>query len=96
MVEGVDPINLPVRRVPFSLRDGVKTAVLKMLADGVIERADDSAWCSPIVPVRKPDVSVRICIDYRALNEVTPQVRHYMPTLKELWIKQGVWLPIYP
>ncbi len=82
--EGVEPINQPVRRVPFALRDGVRTAIDKLVVDGVIERADGSQWCSPIVPVKKPDGSVRICVDYRALNDVTPQVRHHMPTLEEL------------
>ncbi len=84
------PVNLPVRRVPFGLRDGVKTAIDKMAVDGVIEEADDSSsWCSPIVPVKKPDGSVRVCIDFRALNEVTPMTRHYMPTLEELLDRAG-------
>ncbi len=89
VVAGVDPINLPVRRIPFSMREGVREAVGKMERDGVIERMDDSSWCSPIVPVKKPDGSVRVCVDYRALNEVTPQIRHYMPTLEELLDKAG-------
>ncbi len=53
-----------------------------MVADGVIEEAEDSAWCSPIVPVKKPDGSVRVCI-------VTPMVKHYMPILNELLDRAG-------
>ncbi len=87
--EGAEPVNLPVRRIPFSLRDGVRAAIDKMVEDGVIERVEDSPWCSPIVPVKKPDGSVRVCVDYRALNEVTPMVRHYMPTLDELLERAG-------
>ncbi len=83
------PVNLPVRRVPFNIRGGVKDALTRMVDDGVIEPVRDSRWCSPIVPVRKPDGSIRVCVDYRAVNEVTPLVRHYMPTLDELLERAG-------
>ncbi len=81
-------VNLPVRRVPFKLREGVETAITKMLRDRVIEEST-SVWSSPIVPVVKPDGSVRVCVDYRGLNEVTPLQRHYMPTLEEVLDRAG-------
>ena len=91
------PVNLPVRRVPFNIRGGVKDALTRMVDDGVIEPVRDSRWCSPIVPVRKPDGSIRVCVDYRAVNEVTPLVRHYMPTLDELLERAGgLWCPVDP
>ena len=37
---------------------------------GIIRKAD-SPYASPVVIVRKPDGSNRICIDYRKLNKVT-------------------------
>ncbi len=76
VTEGVKPVNQPVRRVPFSLKEGVKEAVSELVEQGIVERADDSLWCSLIV--RKPDGSVRVCVDFRALNEATPQIRHHM------------------
>ncbi len=67
----------------------MKEAVSKLVEQGIVERADDSLWCSPIVPVRKPDGSVRVCVDFRALNEATPQIRHHMPTLDEVLDQAG-------
>ncbi len=59
-----------------------------MIENGVICESE-SEWCAPVVPVRKPDGTVRICIDYRKLNEQTPLNRYYLPTLDELVEKVG-------
>ncbi len=60
MAEGCVPVNLPVRWVPFKLREGVETAITQMLRDGVIEEST-SVWSSPIVPVVNLTV-VFVCV----------------------------------
>ncbi len=62
--------------------------VQQMLEDGVIEPSK-AEWCSPTVPVAKPDGSVRVCIDYCGLNELTPLKRYNMPTLEDLLDQAG-------
>ena len=42
----------------------------KMEAQGLIE-SRDSPWASPLVIVTKKDGSVRVCVDYCALNEIS-------------------------
>ncbi len=37
----------------------------------------------------KPDGSVRICIDYRELNNITPQRRYYLPSLEDIMERAG-------
>ena len=45
------------------LKDRVREEVLKLVDLGIVVESR-SPWVSPVVPVPKPDGSVRICIDY--------------------------------
>ena len=62
-------VNQPYRLSPNE-RDIIRTEVSKMLKMGVV-RPSQSPWGSLPVLARKPDGSVRFCIDYRAVNKVT-------------------------
>ena len=53
-----------------------------MLEDGVIERSA-SEWASPLVIVRKPSGDLRICVDYRKLNEATKVASYPLPNITE-------------
>ena len=61
------------------MRDEVKA----MLRIGVIEPSTNP-WTSPIVPVRKKDGRLRLCVDYRSLNTITTEDRYQMPHVDEL------------
>ena len=59
-----------------------------MLKAGVIEPST-SPWTSPIVPVRKKDGGLRLCVDYRRLNSITTEDRYQMPRVDELVERLG-------
>ena len=49
------------------------------------EKVDFSDWATPIVPVLKPDGTVRICGDYKVMiNPVLEVLEYPMPTAEEL------------
>ncbi|KAF9761708.1 Retrovirus-related Pol polyprotein from transposon [Nosema granulosis] len=50
-------------RVPMHFETPISEEIDKNLRLGII-RPSNSPWCSRIVPVTKPDVSLRMCIDY--------------------------------
>ncbi len=85
---GAEVVSLPPYQIPQKLKPLVSEEVQKLVDNGVIVPSN-SKWCSPIVPVRKPDGSIRVCVDSRKLNEKTPINRYYLPTLEELVERVG-------
>ena len=74
----------PPYQVPIHLRGEVNKELDKLLSSNIIEPSQATDWCAPIVPVRKPDKSIRLCIDYREINRMTPLDRHIIPTLPQI------------
>ena len=48
------------------------------------EQESTSSCVSPMVTVRKPDGSARLCIDFNAINAVTAPLPFYMPRVEEV------------
>ncbi len=85
------PIHLPPRHLPITKQDVEQAEVQKMLDQGVIEPCQ-SRWASPVVLVTKKDGSIRFCVDYHKLNDVTHKDAYPLPriddTLDTLWGSQ--------
>ena len=77
------PISQSVRPTAPADRAVVREEVQKMLESGAI-RHSRSPWASPIVLVRKKDGSVRFCVDYRRLNDITKKDVHPLPRTSDM------------
>ena len=62
---------------------------IKELLDGGAIRPSSSPWGSPVLFVKKPDGSLRFCVDYRALNSLTVKDRYPLPRGEELLDQLG-------
>ena len=82
----------PIAKRPYTLalkhHDWVKAEIDKLLEAGVI-RESDSSWSAPIVVVPKSDGGKRLCIDYRALNQITRTYIWPMPRIEDILAKLG-------
>jgi len=81
-----EPIKGKDYPLPHSLRETLSKEIDNMLAMGVIEEST-AAYASPVVIVKKPDRSKRVCVDYRKLNRVTIFDPEPMPTVEEIFAK---------
>ena len=76
------PIKQAPRRVPLHKKRDIADEVNKMLRRGVIEPCD-SPWASPIVLAGKKDGTVRFCVDFRRLNDVTRKDAYPLPRIED-------------
>ena len=82
ITEKCPPIKQHMRRIPFHLKPEADKEVSKMLKAGVIEPSS-SPWAAPVVLVRKKDGSIRYCIDYRKLNDITKKDSYPLPRIDD-------------
>lgn len=79
--------EIPVQRayssVPKPLFKEVKEYVQDLLMKGWIVKSK-SSYAAPVVCVRKKDGTLRLCIDYRLLNQKTIPDRHPLPRIQDL------------
>ncbi len=61
--EGSAVVNLPPHQVHVSIRPAVSNEIQKLLAQGIIVESD-AEWSSPVVPFRKKDGTIRLCVDF--------------------------------
>ena len=82
------PRAVPNRHIPLAERVELKNELDRLVKTGVIVKDDDPCeWSSPIVRVRKPDGSLRICLDPQNLNECLIRNRCEIPTTTEIFAR---------
>ena len=76
------------RPVPFALKDKIADELLRLEKEGVLEKVESAEWATPIVPVLKPDNTVRICGDYKVtINPMLDVPEYPLPTAEKIFSK---------
>ena len=76
------PIRIPPRRAPMTMKNAVDEEVQRLIDNNLVVKSK-SPWAFPLVPIKKKDGSIRICVDYRKLNEVTLHDSYPLPKIQE-------------
>jgi hypothetical protein len=81
---GAQPQFRPIYRLSQVETEEVIKQVKLLLELGFIEPSS-SPWGAPILFAAKKDGTLRMCIDYRALNAVTVKNRYPLPRIDDLF-----------
>ncbi|XP_070677556.1 uncharacterized protein [Malus domestica] len=82
LLPGTDPISLtPYRMAPTELRE-LKVQLQELVDKGFIQPST-SPWGASVLLVRKKDETLRLCIDYRQLNQL--KVSEWIFKKWQLW-----------
>ena len=76
------PVRQRYRRIPPSEYEVVKEHINQLLENQII-RESSSPYGAPIVLVKKKDGSLRMCVDYRQLNNKTRKDAFPLPRIEE-------------
>jgi hypothetical protein len=84
LIPGTTPIaKRPYRLAPTELAE-LKLQIADLQQKGYI-RPSSSPWGAPVLFISKKDGSMRMCIDYRSLNEVTIKNKYPLPRINDLF-----------
>jgi hypothetical protein len=82
------PGTAPIYKTPFRMTTPelveLKEHIKELLEKGFI-RLISSPWGAPVIFVPKKNGTQRLCVDYRALNEVTVKNKYPLPRIDDLF-----------
>ena len=85
-------LHPPISQGPYNTPQTLIASVnkeLEWLRQKGFIRESSSNWASPMVTVRKPDGTARLCIDFKAINAITTPLPFYMPRVEEVLERVG-------
>jgi hypothetical protein len=81
------PGTMPIYKTPFRMTTPelaeLKEHIRELVEKGFIHPSS-SPWGAPVIFVLKKDGTQRLCVDYRALNEVTVKNKYPLPRIDDL------------
>ena len=83
LVPGQQPTSRPTYRMSQPEMDELKKQLTESLAKGYIQESK-SPYGAPVLFVKKKDGTMRMCVDYRALNKITIKNKYPLPRIDEL------------
>jgi hypothetical protein len=82
------PGTAPIYKTPFRMTTPelaeLKEHIKELLEKGFI-LPSSTLWGAPVIFVPKKDGTQRLCVDYRALNEVTIKNKYTLPWIDDMF-----------
>ena len=82
--DGAQPYARPLRRMSTQELDELKKQLQEYLDTGRLQ-ASESPWGTNVIFAKKKDGSLRFCVDYRGLNDLTVRNSYPLPHMDDLF-----------
>ena len=83
--ENAVPRFCKARPMPYAIKEKIEKELNKLVQEGILQPVELSEWAAPIVPVVKPDQSIRICGDFRlTVNQALETERYPLPKIEDI------------
>ena len=83
--EGAKPVFMKDRPVPYSLVEKVEKEYDRLVQSDILYPVSCSNWASPVVHVPKSDGSIRVCGDYKGINERIEDDVYKLPSVQDMF-----------
>lgn len=77
------PISVPPYRMSEPNKKVLHEELNRLLQEDIIEECE-SPYAAPVVLVPKPNGSIRLCVNYQSLNEITVSDKYPLPRIDDL------------
>lgn len=84
LMPGTAPISRRPYRMPANELEELRKQIKELQDKGYV-RPSSSPWGALVLFVKKKDGSMRMCVDYRSLNEVTIENKYPLPWIDDLF-----------
>ena len=84
LIPGTGPISKRPYKMPVNELAELKEQIRELQAKGFI-RQSSSPWGAPVLFVEKKDGTLRMCVYYRYLNDVTIKNKYPLPVINDLF-----------
>jgi hypothetical protein len=82
--EGTKPFKKKLRKMNLKVSPQVQKELQKMVEAGIIKPIRYSSWVSNLVIVRKKTGDIKICVDFRNLNQASLKDNYPLPNMEYL------------
>ena len=80
----VKPFRQKLRRVNLALFSIIEKKVKKLLYAKIIVPLQYSSWVANLVPIRKKNGEIRLCVDFRNLNRSSLKDNYPFPKIEQI------------
>ena len=86
----VDPTVPPkfykARALAYTMRDKVAKELERLTNEGIITPVPHAKWAAPVVPIQKPDGTIRLCGDFKLTANLSARLDCYpIPNMQDLF-----------